>query len=106
MFASGRSRRLRSFEQSHARDTGNGWPSPLDIDTSFMVATTSKRLALRADSRQGPAELEAAVEQNPTRAWLLKYPGGVAGRYDPPDDTQGSSLREMMPRGSNLSRYS
>jgi hypothetical protein len=45
---------------------------------------TVRVVSANANLDLGHAALEAAVKQNPNKSWLLKYPGGVAGRYDPP----------------------
>lgn len=64
----------------------------LDRDLSFRVVglgpgyygETLRTVSANASLSLGRAALEAAVKQNPSQTWLLKYPGGVAGRHDPP----------------------
>jgi hypothetical protein len=41
-------------------------------------------LSANTNLQLGHAALEAAVKQDPKSLWMLLYPGGVAGRYDPP----------------------
>jgi hypothetical protein len=43
-------------------------------------------LAAYGTSKAWPrhAALQAAIKQDPKSRWMLLYPGGVAGRYDPP----------------------
>lgn len=64
----------------------------LDYDLSFRVVQlgpgyygeTLRTVSANANLRLGHAALEAAVKLNPNSTWLLKYRGGLAGRYDPP----------------------
>lgn len=64
----------------------------LDRDLSFRVVElgpgyypeTLRTVSANANLSLGRAALQAAVKQNPNGTWLLKYLGGVAGRYDPP----------------------
>jgi hypothetical protein len=64
----------------------------LDRDLSCRVVElgpgyygdTLRTVSANANLSLGHAALMAAVKQNPTRSWLLQYPGGVAGRYDSP----------------------
>jgi hypothetical protein len=70
----------------------------LDRDLSFRVlelgpgyGDTLRTVSANANLRLGHAALEAAVKQNPKSTWLLKYPGGVAGRYDPPGSKKDDS---------------
>ena len=41
-------------------------------------------VSANANLSLGHAALAEAVKQHPKSGWLLLYPGGVAGRYDPP----------------------
>jgi hypothetical protein len=41
-------------------------------------------VSANANLNLGRAALEAAVKSDPLSGWMLLYPGGVAGRYDPP----------------------
>jgi hypothetical protein len=45
---------------------------------------TLRTVSASANLKLGHASFEVAVRQNPNSTWLLKYPGGVAGRYHPP----------------------
>jgi hypothetical protein len=64
----------------------------IDRELSFRVVElgpgyygdTLRTVSANANLRLGHAALREAVKLNPNRSWLLKYPGGVAGRYDPP----------------------
>jgi hypothetical protein len=64
----------------------------LDRDLSYRVlqlgsgyyGETLRTVSANSNLTLGHAALDAAVKQNPKSSWLLKYPGGVAGRYDPP----------------------
>jgi hypothetical protein len=49
-----------------------------------------RTVSANANLQLGHAALQAAVKMHPERSWLLKYPGGVAGRYDPP----GTAINE------------
>jgi len=65
----------------------------LDRDLSFRViqktaesyyGETLRVVAACANLDLGHAALQQAVKQDPKSRWMLLYPGGVAGRYDPP----------------------
>jgi hypothetical protein len=65
----------------------------LERDLSFRViqrsvegyyGETLRTVSANANLRLGHAALEAAIKQDPKSRWMLLYPGGVAGRYDPP----------------------
>ena len=64
----------------------------LDDELSFRVVElgpgyygeTLRTVSANANLTLGYAAFQTAVKQNPKSTWLLKYPGGVAGRYDPP----------------------
>ena len=65
----------------------------LDRDLSFRViqmsaenyyGETLRTVSANANLSLGHAALDAAIKQDPKSRWMLLYPGGVAGRYDPP----------------------
>jgi len=65
----------------------------LDRDLSFRVIQQSaegyygeklRTVSANANMSLGHAALQAAIKQDPKSRWMLLYPGGVAGRYDPP----------------------
>ena len=65
----------------------------LDGDLSYRViqksaegyyGETVRTVSANANPDLGHAALRAAIKQDPKSRWMLLYPGGVAGRYDPP----------------------
>jgi hypothetical protein len=65
----------------------------LDRDLSYRViqksaegyyGETLRTVSANANMSLGHAALQAAIKQDPKSRWMLLYPGGVAGRYDPP----------------------
>ena len=64
----------------------------LDHELSFRVVQlapgyygeTLRTVSANANLSLAHAALQVAVKQNTNTTWLLQYPGGVAGRYDPP----------------------
>jgi hypothetical protein len=73
----------------------------LDRDLSFRViqksaanyyGETLRTVSANANLNLGHAALEAAIKQDPKSRWMLLYPGGVAGRYDPPGSAPPSDF--------------
>jgi hypothetical protein len=65
----------------------------LDRDLSFRVfqqtaegyyGETLRTVPRNANLILGHAAMKEAIRQDPKSCWMLLYPGGVAGRYDPP----------------------
>lgn len=69
----------------------------LDRELSFRVlelgpgyyGETLRTVSASANLTIAHGAFQAAIKQKPTSAWLLQYPGGVAGRYDPPGHERG-----------------
>lgn len=64
----------------------------LDRDLRFRVIQRAPEyygeqlriVSANANLSLGHAALKEAIRQDPKSGWVLLYPGGVAGRYDPP----------------------